>query len=174
MGLGGYLAARSDVDSYRVELARERREIVEVPDVEREEVRSVFAAYGLTGAPLEAAVDAVTSDPNAWVWFMMREELGLDEPHPQRAVRSSVTIGGSYILGGSIPLFPYLFPLAVPTALLLSAAVTLVALGVFGCVKGAFTGLVPLRSAIQTILVGGLAARIAYAIARVISGAGAP
>ncbi len=174
MGLGGYLAARSDVDSYRVELARERREIVEVPDVERKEVRSVFAAYGLTGAPLEAAVDAVTYDPDAWVRFMMREELGLDEPHPQRAVRSSVTIGGSYILGGSIPLFPYLFPRAVPTALLLSAAVTLVALGVFGWVNGAFTGLVPLRSAIQTILVGGLAAGIAYAIARVIVGTGVP
>ena len=104
---------------------------------------------------------------------MMREELGLEEPDPGRALRSSVTIGGSYILGGIIPLCPYLFPLAVSTALLVSAIVTLLALGVFGWAKGAFTGLSPLRSAAQTTLVGGIAAAVAYAIARLISGAAA-
>ena len=173
MGLGGYLAARSDADSYRAELAREEREIVEMPEAERAEVRAVFAEYGLRDAALEEAVNAVVSDKDAWVRFMMREELGLEEPRPSRALRSSLTIGGSYILGGIIPLFPYLFALPVSTALLQSAAVTLVALGVFGWVKGAFTGLVAPRSALQTILVGGLAAGIAYAIARVISGVGA-
>jgi predicted membrane protein (TIGR00267 family) len=103
---------------------------------------------------------------------MMREELGLEEPHPQRALRSSLTIGGSYILGGIIPLLPYLWPIAVQTALLLSAIVTLVALGVFGWVKGHFTGLSPLKSAVQTMLVGGLAAGVAYLIARLISSVG--
>ena len=173
MGLGGYLAAQSDADSYRTELERERREIAEVPDIERGEVRAVFAGYGLQGRPLDAAVEAIAADKQVWERFMMREELGLEEPHPGRALRSSVTIGGSYVLGGVIPLGPYLLPLAVSTALLVSAIVTLVALGVFGWAKGAFTGLGPVRSAAQTMLVGGLAAAVAYAIARLISGAAA-
>jgi vacuolar iron transporter family protein len=169
MGLGGYLAAQSDADSYRAELRREQREVVEVPEAERDEVRTIFAGYGLRGQPLEAAVAAIVADQDAWVQFMMREELGLEEPHPQRALRSSVTIGGSYILGGIIPLLPYLWPLTVSTALVISAIVTLIALGIFGWVKSVFTGLNPLRGAVQTMLVGGLAAGVAYAIARVIS-----
>lgn len=173
MGLGGYLAAQSDADSYRTERRREEREVADLPEVEREEVRAVFAGYGLTGSALAAAVDAVVRDKETWVRFMMREELGLEEPHAQRALYSSLTIGGSYVLGGIIPLLPYLWPLPVRTALLVSAVVTLVALTLFGWVKGAFTGLVPLRSAVQTMLVGGLAAGVAYAIARLISGAGA-
>ena len=172
MGLGGYLAAQSDADSYRAEVRRETEEIAQVPDVERDEVRAIFAGYGLAGPPLAAAVDAVASNPETWIRFMMREELGLEEPHPQRALRSSVTIGGSYIVGGIIPLAPYLFPLAVSRALLVSALVTLVALAVFGWVKSVFTGLNPVRGAIQTVLVGGLAAGVAYGIARLISGAG--
>lgn len=172
MGLGGYLAAKSDADAYRAERRREEREVVELPEVERDEVQAVFAGYGLSGSALSAAVEAVVSNKETWVRFMMRDELGLEEPHPQRAVRSSLTIGGSYILGGIIPLMPYLWPLPMATALLVSAAVTLLALAIFGWVKGSFTGLVPLRSAVQTMLVGGLAAGVAYAIARLISGAG--
>lgn len=171
MGLGGFLAAQSDADSYRAELEREQREVREVPDVERQEVREIFGRYGLRGATLDAAVSAIVAEPTAWVSFMMREELGMEEPHPQRALRSSLTIGGSYILGGSIPLLPYIFPLSVSAALGVSVVVTLIALFVFGWVKGAFTGLPPLRSALQTLLVGGLAAGVAYTIARVISGA---
>jgi len=170
MGLGGYLAARSDADSYQAELRREEQEIVELPLVERQEVRNIFAAYGLTGDPLEAAVQAICSNKETWIQFMMREELGLEEPHPQRALRSSLTIGGSYILGGIIPLAPYLWPLSIVHALLVSALVTLIALGVFGWVKGRFTGLSVWRSALQTMLVGGLAAGVAFAIAHLISG----
>ncbi|HEY8743729.1 MAG TPA: VIT1/CCC1 transporter family protein [Chloroflexota bacterium] len=173
MGLGGYLAAKSDADSYRAEQAREQREIVDLPDVEREEVRTIFAGYGLKDRPLEAAVEAIAADKETWVRFMMREELGLEAPQPLRALRSSLTIGGAYILGGIVPLAPYLFPLTVSTALLVSAVVTLLALAVFGWAKGAFTGLSPLRSAAQTMLVGGLAAAVAYAIARLITGVAA-
>jgi VIT1/CCC1 family predicted Fe2+/Mn2+ transporter len=172
MGLGGYMAAQSDADSYRAELQREQREVAELPEVERAEVRAIFASFGLAGEALDAAVAALTANKEAWVRFMMREELGLEEPHPQRALRSSLTIGGSYILGGIIPLLPYLWPLPVSTALLLSAVVTLAALAVFGWVKSHFTGLPPLRGAVQTMLVGGLAAGVAYLIARLISGAG--
>lgn len=172
MGMGGFLAARSDADSYRAEMRREEQEIRDVPEIERQEVREIFAGYGLQGQPLEAAVNAIAADGDAWVKFMMREELGLEEPNPNRALHSSLTIGGSYIAGGLVPLVPYFWPIAISTALVLSAIITLIALGIFGWVKGKFTGVYPLRSAVQTIVVGGLAAGVAYLIARLISGIG--
>ncbi|MDI3299183.1 MAG: VIT1/CCC1 transporter family protein [Bacillota bacterium] len=172
MGLGGYLAARSELDTYRSELARERREVVELPDVERQEVREIFERYGLRGATLEQAVGAIASDREAWVRFMMREELGLEEPEPARALRSGLTIGASYVAGGIVPLAPYLLPVPVRSALLISAVVTLAALLLFGWLKGSFTGLRPWRSALQTALVGGIAAGVAYALARAISAVG--
>ena len=171
MGLGGYLAARSDADAYGAELAREEREVDELPDREREEVADIFRGYGLEGEALDGATAALVGDRRAWVKFMMREELGLDEPDPKRALASGLTIGTAYIAGGAIPLLPYVFPIGVATALALSALVTLIALAVFGAVKGALTGVPPLRSALSTAAVGGLAAAVAYAIARLITGA---
>src|SRR4051794_12219980 len=97
MGLGGYLAARGDADVYRSELAREQREIVELPDRETDEVRHIFASYGLTGNSLESAVSAVTAQPESWIRFMMKEELGLSEPDPRRAIQSGGTIAAAYI-----------------------------------------------------------------------------
>ncbi|HLJ67707.1 MAG TPA: VIT1/CCC1 transporter family protein [Chloroflexota bacterium] len=172
MGMGGFLAAKSDADSYRAEMARENREIEEFPDVERQEVADVFAGYGLRGPALQEAVQAIASDKAAWVHFMMREELGLEEPHPGRALRSSLTIGGAYVAGGIIPLIPYFASISISQALLLSAIVTLIALAVFGWVKSRFTGVPAARGAGQTVLVGGLAAGVAYLIARIISGVG--
>ena len=171
MGLGGFLAARSDVDAYRTELARERREIVELPERERQEVRDVFVGYGLEGAALDGAVTAVTACPEPWLRFMMKEELGLDEPDPGRALASGLTIGAAYVAGGIVPLLPYFFPLGVGRALLVSAAVSLVVLAVFGAVKARFTGVDVVRGALQTVMLGGLAAGVAYALSRVISGA---
>jgi VIT1/CCC1 family predicted Fe2+/Mn2+ transporter len=172
MGLGGYLAAKSEADSYQSELARERREVQTLPDAEAAEVREIFAGYGLQGEPLDAAVAAIRSNPKGWVQFMMREELGLEAPDPGRALRSALTIGLSYIAGGILPLAPYALGLPVNTALLASVVVTLLALLVFGAVKGRFTGVPPLRAAIQTALVGGIAAGAAYGLARVVSGSG--
>jgi VIT1/CCC1 family predicted Fe2+/Mn2+ transporter len=172
MGMGGFLAAKSDVDSYQAELRREQREVEEVPAIERAEVRAIFASYGLRGEALEAAVAAIAADKEAWVRFMMREELGLEEPNPQRALHSSLTIGGSYIAGGIVPLLPYFWPIPITLALLISVVITLLALGVFGWIKGRFTGVAPLQSGWQTILVGGIAAGAAYAIARLIAGVG--
>ncbi len=171
MGLGGYLAARSDADSYRAEVRREQREIVDLPERERTEVREIFAGYGLAGADLEGAVAVVTAHPDPWLRFMMKEELGLEEPHPGRALRSGVTIGTAYIAGGLVPLLPYFFPMPVDRALLVSAALSAVALAIFGAVKARFTGLAPLQGALQTTVLGGLAGGVAYAIARVISAA---
>jgi VIT1/CCC1 family predicted Fe2+/Mn2+ transporter len=169
MGLGGYLAARGDADAYRAELSRERREIAELPDRERAEVAEIFAGYGLEQAELAGAVAAVTAHPSTWLRFMMKEELGLDEPHPGRALRSGMTIGAAYVAGGLVPLMPYFFPITVGRALVVSALFSVVALAIFGAVKARYTGLPPRRGALQTMVLGGLAAGVAFAIARGIS-----
>lgn len=170
MGLGGFLAAKSESDHYRAELEREWREVKELPERETEEVREVFRKYGLEGESLEQATRAVVAKPQAWVDFMMKEELGLEKPDPSRALVSALTIGGSYVVGGTIPLVPYALRLPMTNALLWSVAITLVALAVFGAVKARFTGISMFKGAWQTALVGGLAAGVAFAIAQLVSG----
>jgi VIT1/CCC1 family predicted Fe2+/Mn2+ transporter len=169
MGLGGYLAAKTDSEHYASELQREYRETVELREVEIEEVAKVFRDYGLTQAQMDPVVNAITSDQKRWVNFMMRFELGLEEPDPKRAARSAGTIAGSYIAGGLVPLAPYILMQQIIPALWVSVCVTLLALFVFGAIKGHYTGVRPLRGAFQTILVGGLAAAAAFFIARLIS-----
>jgi len=169
MGLGGYLAARSDAEHYASERTREQREVETVPDIEADEVRQVFQSYGLSVAESAPVVEALRRRPAAWIDFMMRFELGLERPDPRRALSSAVTIGGAYIAGGFIPLTPYMVSGRVATALLLSVAVTLAALAVFGYVKARFTGTRPVRGALQTVLVGGLAAAAAFGLARLVS-----
>jgi vacuolar iron transporter family protein len=169
MGLGGYLAARSDAEHYRNEKRREGLEIVEKAEVERQEVVDLFKAYGITADECAPVLSALERKPEAWRDFMMRFELGLVEPDPRRAVRSAVTIAGSYIVGGLVPLAPYMLMRDSRWALSVSAAITLVALAVFGFVKGHFTGVPKAKGAAQTVLVGGLAAGVAYLIATFIS-----
>jgi VIT1/CCC1 family predicted Fe2+/Mn2+ transporter len=169
MGLGGYLAARSDAEHYESERIREGREVEEIPDEEAREVLKVFTDYGLTREEAAPVVEAMTKKPRQWVDFMMRFELGLEEPNPKRAVQSAATIAASYIGGGFIPLSPYLFFHSSREALVWSAAVTLLALAVFGYIKGRFTGSRPGRSALQTVVIGGLAAGAAFLIAKAIS-----
>jgi vacuolar iron transporter family protein len=169
MGLGGYLAAKTDSEHYASELDREYRETVELRDVEIEEVAKVFRDYGLTKAQMDPVVNAITSDQKRWVDFMMRFELGLEEPDPARAARSAGTIAGSYIVGGLVPLAPYIVMKQVIPALWVSVCVTLLALFVFGSIKGHYTGVKPLRGGFQTVLVGGLAAAAAFFIAQLIS-----
>jgi VIT1/CCC1 family predicted Fe2+/Mn2+ transporter len=169
MGLGGYLAARTDVEHYASELDREYRETVELPEIETEEVAKVFRDYGLTEEQMKPVVSAITGNQKRWVDFMMRFELGLEQPDPARAARSAGTIAASYIVGGLIPLAPYIVMNEVMPALWISVGVTLLALFIFGAIKGHFTGVKPLRGGAQTVLVGGLAAAAAFFIARLIS-----
>lgn len=168
MGLGGFLAARSDAEHYQSERVREQREVIELPDVELAETSEVFEEYGLTAEEIAPILRQFQAKPEAWVDFMMRFELGLEEPNPRRALSSAFTIAGSYIAGGFIPLAPYMLASNVKEALSGSVAVTLVALAIFGYVKGRFTGMNALRSAFQTVLIGGLAAAAAFGIARAI------
>ena len=169
MGLGGYLAAKSDAEHYFSEKRREEIEVVDLPDLELEEVAAVFRDYGLTTAEIEPILHAFEKNHTAWVDFMMRFELGLEEPDPKRALRSALTIAGAYIAGGMIPLAPYMFVTRPKDGLMISIAVTVVALAVFGYIKGRFTGTRPARSALQTTLIGGLAAAAAFVIARMFS-----
>ena len=169
MGLGGYLAARSDAEHYYHEQRREEQEIREKTEVERQEVVEIFQAYGVTAEECAPILTALQRRPEAWRDFMMRFELGLEEPDPKRALRSALTIGFSYVLGGLVPLAPYMLMLDAAQALLVSAVVTLLALAVFGFVKGHFTGVPKIKSVLQTVAVGGLAASVAYAIAKFIA-----
>ena len=169
MGLGGYLAAKSDAEHYESERERERQEVAQIPEEEMREVSSIFHSYGLTEAETQPLVKALSERPHAWVDFMMRYELGLEKPEPKRALKSALTIAGAYIVGGFFPLSPYMFSGNARTALWVSVILTLAALLVFGYVKGRYTGASPVRSALQTMLIGGLAAAAAFAIAQAIS-----
>jgi VIT1/CCC1 family predicted Fe2+/Mn2+ transporter len=169
MGLGGYLAAKTDAEHYHSELKREYEETVTLADREREEVAEVFRDYGLTEEQIVPVVEAISADRDRWVQFMMKFELGLEKPNPKRALTSALTIAGAYVAGGMIPLFPYTVIASAQSALTYSALVTLIALSLFGYIKGRFTGVRPFRAMLQTVLTGGLAATAAFLIARAIS-----
>ncbi len=168
MGLGGYLAARTDAEHYDTEKQRENWEIDHLPEREKEEVAVVFRNYGMEDVHIKPIIDAMLNNREQWIDFMMRFELGLEAPDPRRARVSALTIGLSYVVGGFIPLTPYILIPNLTTALLVSVVVTLFALFLFGYIKGSFTGTKPFRSGFQTMLVGGLAAGAAFLLARLI------
>jgi len=169
MGLGGYLAARTDFDHYCSEREREIRETVELPHKETEEVAEVFRGYGMEDKDIAPVVAAICSNQKRWVDFMMRFELGFEEPNPKRARNSAITIALSYVVGGLVPLAPYMLMSRLLTALSVSVAVTMAALFVFGYVKGKLTGIPPLRGGLQTVVIGGLASAAAFGLAKWIS-----
>jgi VIT1/CCC1 family predicted Fe2+/Mn2+ transporter len=165
MGLGGYLAAENDSDYYYSELAREKREVAETPELEREEVVASFKKYGLERHEVEPILSNFEKNPDVWVDFMMRHELNLEEPHPKRAVRSAGTIALSYIVGGLVPLAPYFFISTPHKGLLASAILTLISLTIFGYAKSRFVGVNPWKGALRTAVIGSVAAAAAYGIA---------
>lgn len=166
MGLGGYLAEKSDAEHYAREEMREYSEIEKMPAAERTEVETILTKYGLTPEQSRSVTVALSKRPKEYVDFMMRFELDLEKPNPKRALRSAITIALSYICGGMIPLIPYMLVSSAKKALPISAIFTLIALLIFGYVKGRFTSVRPIRGAIQTMLIGGLAATVAFIIAR--------
>jgi len=170
MGLGGYLAGKSDVEHYDSEYKREMYEIDQMLEHEKDEVVEILENYGLTHAESLPIVESLATRPKDFADFMMRFELGLDKPNPKRALQSGGTIGSAYIFGGLIPLLPYILFDEVQRALLWSVVITVIALFIFGYIKGTFTGTTPLKSAIQTCLIGSVAAGTAFLVARLISG----
>jgi VIT1/CCC1 family predicted Fe2+/Mn2+ transporter len=170
MGLGGYLAARTDEEHYASEVRREYKEIQQLREVELEEVAGIFRGYGLEGQVLDHVTNAIAADPKQWVDFMMRFELGLERPDPRRAPLSALTIAVSYVVGGLVPLVPYMLGLELHRALMYSIIFTGIALAIFGAVKGRLTGINMAKSAFQTMLVGGLAAGAAFYLASLFAG----
>lgn len=170
MGLGGYLAGETEVHHYDAELKREYDEVERWPDKEREEVREVFAEYGLSEQHQEMIVEALAKDKDKWVDFMMRFELGLEKPDINRARKSAFNIGLSYVIGGFVPLIPYFFTDNVIEGLKMSCIVTVIALFVFGYFKSKTTGQAPLLGALKVTGIGIVAAAAAFFIARAIGG----
>lgn len=169
MGLGGYLAARNDAEHYELERRRERMEVAEKTTLEINETYEILESYGLSREAATPVVEALQKRPEQWVDWMMRFELGLEEPDPKRAVSSAATIAISYIVGGLVPLAPYILLSHPHTAFLTSVVATLAALAGFGYMKGRFTGMSPWMSAARTTVIGGLAAGAAYGIAKAIA-----
>jgi vacuolar iron transporter family protein len=169
MGLGGYLAARSDAEHYASERAREQRGVQGTPRMEAEEIQGVLQSYGLTLQESAVLTTALRRRPDSWIDFMMLVELGLRKPDSRRALTSALTIAGAYATGGFVPLVPYLLLPTPRAGLLMSALLTIAALAAFGYGKGRFTGARPVRSGLQTMLIGGLAAAAAFVIARLIA-----
>jgi VIT1/CCC1 family predicted Fe2+/Mn2+ transporter len=168
MGLGGYLAGKTEMDHYNSELKREYDEVEKVPEREKEEVREFFSGLGLSHEVQDQAVEEMTRDKEKWVDFMMKYELGLDKPDPRRARKSAFNIGFSYVVGGLIPLSPYFFVTDGLSGLRISAAITLCCLFIFGYFKSKLTGVNPLAGALRVMIIGALAAGCAFAVARLI------
>ncbi|KAF5442838.1 hypothetical protein F2P56_035455 [Juglans regia] len=168
MGLGGYLAAKSEADHYTRELKREEEEIIAVPDTEAAEVAEILAQYGIEPHEYAPVVNALRKKPQAWLDFMMKFELGLEKPDPRRALQSAFTIAVAYILGGLVPLIPYMFIPRATDAVVGSVCLTLAALLIFGYAKGYFTGNKPISSALQTALIGAIASAAAFGMAKAV------
>jgi VIT1/CCC1 family predicted Fe2+/Mn2+ transporter len=169
MGLGGYLAARGDVEHYASELKREQTEVVTRPQDEAEEIYEIFQQYSVSREAATPVLEALQKNPEAYVNFMMRFELGLELPAANRAHRSALTIAFSYVAGGFVPLLPYMLVADNATALKYSVVITLIALATFGAIKGRLVGTGALRSAVQTTLIGGAAAGAAYGLAKLLN-----
>jgi vacuolar iron transporter family protein len=169
MGLGGYLASRGDTEHFASERRREQHEVIHRPADEEAEIYEIFEQYGVSKEAATSVLRSLQANPEAYVDFMMRFELGLEEPAPGRAVSSALTIALSYIAGGAIPLAPYMIFSNIETALRVSVIITLVALTVFGGAKGRALGSSILKSALQTVAIGGIAAAAAFELARLLN-----
>ena len=167
MGLGGYLAGKTEQDHYRSEVKREYDEVENLRYKEIEETKEFFANIGLSEELQVRATDEIAQDKDRWVDFMMKYELGLEKPDPKRATKSAMNIGLSYIAGGIIPLSPYFFINDSVEALKISVIATLVCLFIFGFFKSRVTGVNPVYGALRVTLIGALAAAAAFGVAKI-------
>jgi vacuolar iron transporter family protein len=166
MGLGGYLAGRTELDHYKSELAREYQETIDFPDTEKQEVKEIFEEMGLSTKTQAMAVEELSQDTDKWVKFMMKYELGLQEPDKNKARKSAFNIGFAYIVGGAIPMLSYVFTSNPQTGFKFSFAVTVVCLLVFGYFKSKLTGQNPIIGALKVMAIGVIAAMSAYFLVR--------
>jgi VIT1/CCC1 family predicted Fe2+/Mn2+ transporter len=169
MGLGGYLAGRTEIEHYDSEERREYEEVEHKHEVEIKETKEIFAAYGLNDELQEKIAREMAKNPKTWVDFMMRFELGLDRPDKNRAHQSAFIIGISYVIGGLIPLSAYFFTESTTQGLIYSSIITMICLIVFGLVKSKLTGQPLFKGTMRVAMVGALAAAAAFGIATLIT-----
>lgn len=167
MGLGGYLAGKTEIEHYESELKREYTEVDEMPEAEKNEVKEIFAEIGLSESSQNIIADEMSADKKKWVDFMMKYELGLEQPDAKRASKSAATIGLSYIAGGLIPLTAYFFTATPQEGLLISAILTIICLFIFGYFKSKVTGQLPVKGALKVTLIGIMAAGAAFIVSKV-------
>jgi VIT1/CCC1 family predicted Fe2+/Mn2+ transporter len=170
MGLGGYLAGKTEQEHFQSELKREYNEVENIPDKEKEEVKLIFAQYGIDEPTQNTIVDELAKNKNKWIDFMMKYELGLEKPDVNRARTSAATISISYIIGGLIPLTAYFFTQTPYQGLLVSALLTVICLFLFGYFKSKVTGQPPLSGALKVTLIGITAAAAAFLVAKLFNG----
>lgn len=170
MGLGGYLAGKTEQDHYRSEEKREYYEVENLRPREIEETKEFFANIGLSKELQEKATEEISQDKKQWVDFMMKYELGLEKPDPKRATKSALNIGLSYIVGGLVPLSPYFFVDSPIQGLKISVIVTIVCLFIFGWFKSKITGINPWSGALRVALIGAAAAGAAFGVAKLLEG----
>lgn len=169
MGLGGYLAGKSEVEHYESEWKRESDEIETIPEVEKKEVRQILEKYGISSPTQILVVDELAKNKSHWLNFMMEFELGLQKPNAKLASQGALRIGLSYAIGGFIPLSAYSMTSDSYNSLILSTIMTLIALGIFGYVKSSFLHQPKLKGALRVILVGSMAAGVSFLVAKLIT-----
>lgn len=170
MGLGGYLAGKTEQDHYNSEEKREYYEVDNLRHREIDETKEFFSNIGLSKELQDKATEEISRDKKQWVDFMMKYELGLEKPDPKRARKSALNIGLSYIVGGMVPLSPYFFVDSPLEGLKISVVVTLICLFVFGFFKSKLTGINPWMGALRVMLIGAVAAGAAFGVARLFEG----
>jgi vacuolar iron transporter family protein len=169
MGLGGYLAGRTEIEHYDAEEKREYEEIEKLHEVEIRETKEIFSRYGLDDHTQEIIAREMAKRPKEWVDFMMRFELGLERPDKNRAHQSAFIIAISYIIGGLIPLSAYFFSASSTEGLKYSCVITVVCLIVFGLIKSKLTGQPLLKGAFRVTVIGVLAAAAAFILASLLN-----
>jgi len=165
MGLGGYLAGKTEQEHYQSELKKEFEEVENIPEKEIQEIKEIFAEYGIDKEGQEILAIQLSKDKTKWVNFMMKFELGLEKPDPNRARNSALTIGLAYFVGGLLPLTAYFFTSTPHEGLIISALITTGCLFVFGYFKSKITGQPKLKGALKVTAIGLIAAAAAYFVA---------
>jgi vacuolar iron transporter family protein len=175
MATGAYLSTKSEQEYYRREWEREAWEVENFPDGERAELYEIYRQRGYEEAEARQLVDIQSREPKRWVKAMMIDELGMLEDEVNPLVNGLVTFA-SFIVAGAVPLLVYLLGLAfpVPSQVAFPVAIALSALALFGlgAAKVMVTKLNPIRSGLEMLIVGGLAAGVAYAVGALLKGIG--
>ena len=164
MGIGAYLATKSQQEFFDSEIEQEKWEIEKMPEKEAEEIRDIYGKMGFTPSEQDMIVNRVTSDKELLLRFMKREELGLIDEHRDDPVQVALTMGGSFFVGCLPPIIPYFFLGDPHSAIWVAILFSVVFLFLAGAAKTRLTKVKPLRSGLETMILGILASSVGYGL----------